>query len=161
MLILYGDLLQLAADGVVDVLVHGCNCQCAMNAGFALAVRDRFPAAYEADLRTARGDRAKLGTISTADVMGDAGPLTIVNAYTQFHYAGHDVLAGYDAIRSAFGEVRQRFAGRRIGYPRLGVGPARGDWSIIAPILDEQLAGTSHALVLRPAARERRAKRRD
>jgi hypothetical protein len=43
--------------------------------------------------------------------------------------------------------VKRRFAGNRIGYPKIGAGLARGDWSVIAPIIDEQLAGEDHTLV--------------
>jgi O-acetyl-ADP-ribose deacetylase (regulator of RNase III) len=43
--------------------------------------------------------------------------------------------------------VKRRFAGRRIGYPRIGAGLARGDWSIISTIIDEELAGEDHTLV--------------
>lgn len=63
-----GDLLQLAVDGHFDVIIHGCNCQCQMGKGIALAIKRRFPEAYAADCRTAKGDVAKLGTISVAEV---------------------------------------------------------------------------------------------
>ncbi|RYG64222.1 phosphatase [bacterium] len=142
-----GDLLELARRGVFDVIVHGCNCQHTMGKGIAKSIREQFPTAYEADLRTPKGDRAKLGTISVAEV----GPLTIVNGYTQFHYGGGvDGEAKYDAIRSVFREVRRRFTGRRIGYPRIGAGLGGGDWKLIADIIDEELAGESHALVVLP-----------
>ena len=56
-----GDLLRLALDGRFDVIVHGCNCQCAMGKGIALSIKQQFPEAYDADLHTQKGDRAKLG----------------------------------------------------------------------------------------------------
>src|SRR3954466_2503166 len=100
--VIHGDLLQLALEGCFDVIVHGCNCQCAMGKGIALSVKQQFPEAYDADLRTPKGDRAKLGTLSTAAVgRPPARPFTVVNAYTQFHWRGPGVLANYDAIRSA------------------------------------------------------------
>ena len=34
-----------------------------------------------------------------------------------------------------------------IGYPKIGAGLAKGDWSTIAAILDEELAGEGHTLV--------------
>ena len=34
-----GDLLRLALDGRFDVIVRGCNCQCAMGKGIALSMR--------------------------------------------------------------------------------------------------------------------------
>ena len=142
-----GDLLRLALDGRFDVIVHGCNCQCAMGKGIALSIKQQFPEAYDADLRTPRGDRAKLGTISTAEIERPPARFTVVNAYTQFHYRGEGVLADYDAIRSAFRLVGQRFTGRRIGYPKIGAGLAKGDWPTIAAIIDEELSGEDHTLV--------------
>jgi len=112
--VITGDLLRLALDGRFDVIVHGCNCQCAMGKGIALSIKQQFPEAYDADLRTPKGDRAKLGTISTAEIERPPARFTVVNAYTQFHYRGEGVLADYDAIRSAFRLVGQRFTGRRI-----------------------------------------------
>jgi O-acetyl-ADP-ribose deacetylase (regulator of RNase III) len=145
--IITGDLLQLALDGRFDVIVHGCNCQCEMGQGIAAAIRQRCPEAYDADLRTAKGDRAKLGTISTAEIVRPPVRFTIVNAYTQFHWRGNGVLVDYDAVRAAFRRIKQQFTGRRIGYPRIGAGLAKGDWCTIAAIIDEELAGENHTLV--------------
>lgn len=145
-----GDLLALAEQGHFDVIIHGCNCQCTMGAGIALAIKRRFPEAYEADLATQKGDRNKLGTISWATVRVASSNLVVVNAYTQFHWRGRGVLADYAAIRSAMREVRNRFSGKRIGYPRLGAGLAKGDWSAIAQLIDAELAGEDHTLVELP-----------
>jgi O-acetyl-ADP-ribose deacetylase (regulator of RNase III) len=146
MRVVRGDLLKLALVGEFDVIVHGANCQCTMGAGIARSIRDTFPEAYEADLRTPRGDRSKLGTLSVAQVRDDP-PLWVANAYTQFDYRGRGVKADYDAIRRAATAVKQRFPGKRIGYPKIGAGLARGDWTIIAKILDEELADEDHTLV--------------
>ena len=40
-----GDLLQFALDGEFEAIVHGCNCQCVMGKGIALAIKQRFPEA--------------------------------------------------------------------------------------------------------------------
>jgi O-acetyl-ADP-ribose deacetylase (regulator of RNase III) len=142
-----GDLLQLALAGRFDVIVHGCNCQCAMGKGIALSIKNQFPEAYQADLRTTKGDRGKLGTTSIAQIERPPARFVIVNAYTQFHYHGDGVLADYDAIRSAFKMIKAHFAGLRIGYPKIGAGLAKGDWNIISGIIDEELAGEDHTLV--------------
>ncbi len=142
-----GDLLKLALAGRFDVIVHGCNCFCAMGAGIARSIKQTFPAAYEADLRTKKGDREKLGTISFAEIAHENGELVVVNAYSQFHWRGRDGRADYDAIRRAFVAVKERFSGRRIGYPLIGAGLAGGDWSTISAIIDEELAGEDHTLV--------------
>ena len=68
MKIVRGDLIKLALAGQFDVIVHGCNCMCAMGAGIAKGIKATFPEAYAADCATPRGAREKLGTISTARV---------------------------------------------------------------------------------------------
>ncbi len=142
-----GDLLRLALDGRFDVIVHGCNCQCAMGKGIALSIKQQFPEAYEADLRTPKGDRAKLGSTSVAEIERPSARFTVVNAYTQYHWRGEGVMADYDAIRAAFRSIKQQFDGRRIGYPKIGAGLAKGDWTTIAAIIDQELAGEDHTLV--------------
>ena len=142
-----GDLLKLALDGHFDVIVHGCNCQCVMGAGIALAIRNAFPEAFTADCATAKGDRNKLGAISIASVQRSGHSLVIVNGYTQFHWRGRGVLVDYEAVRSVMRHVKMSFSGKRIGYPKIGAGLAGGDWVQIATIVDEELDGEDHALV--------------
>jgi|SoiMethySBSTD1v2_1073268.scaffolds.fasta_scaffold162576_6 hypothetical protein len=38
-------------------------------------------------------------------------------------------------------EVKARFGSRRFGYPKIGAGLAKGDWGLIAEIIDTELAG--------------------
>jgi O-acetyl-ADP-ribose deacetylase (regulator of RNase III) len=145
-----GDLLELALAGNFDVIVHGCNCQCTMGAGIAYNIKKAFPEAFEADLATQKGERAKLGTISAAEVVRDGVSFTVVNAYTQFHWHGPGVLADYDAIRSAMRLVKEQYPGKRIAYPRIGAGMAKGDWTLIAAIIKRALEGEDHTLVELP-----------
>ena len=147
MKIVAGDLLALARAGMFDVIVHGCNCQCQMGKGIALSIRQQFPAAYAADLRTECGSRAKLGCYSSATVDAGGHPVTIVNAYTQFHWRGGGVKADYDAIRRVMRAIARDFPEDPIGYPRIGAGLAGGDWATIATIIDEELDGLDHTLV--------------
>jgi O-acetyl-ADP-ribose deacetylase (regulator of RNase III) len=142
-----GDLLELGATGYFDVIVHGCNCQNSMEAGIARSIRERYPEAREADRQTNKGDRKKLGTIGFAVVNCPMHELTIVNAYTQYHYSGKLPLVDYEAIRSAFRKIKTRFSGKRIGYPLIGAGLAGGDWKIIAGIIEEELREEDHTLV--------------
>lgn len=142
-----GDLLKLALEGHFQVIIHGCNCQCTMGAGIAKAIKSTFPEAYAADLETNKADRDKLGTISVATVERDGRSITVVNAYTQFHWRGKGVLLEYDALRAAMRLVKQQFSGRTIGYPRIGAGLAKGDWARIAAIIVEELDGEDHTLV--------------
>ncbi|MBU8850049.1 MAG: macro domain-containing protein, partial [Desulfobacterales bacterium] len=77
--ILKGDLIQFALTGRFDVIIHGCNCFCSMGAGIAKMIRDNFPEAYQADLKTGMGDKKKLGTYSMARIERNNNIFTIVN----------------------------------------------------------------------------------
>jgi len=157
---IHGDLLHLALEGRFDVIVHGCNCMCVMGAGIAKQIRAQFPEAYEADLRTPKGVADKLGSISSAPVRRGDTTFHVVNAYTQFDWRGAGNKADYTAIRNAMKRVKDSFSGQRIGYPQIGAGLAGGDWSVISSIIEEELAGEDHTLVIyeaQQAAQEGRA----
>ncbi len=148
MKIVKGDLVSLALAGEFEVIIHGCNCFCTMGAGIARAIKENFPEAFAADCLTAEGDRGKLGTFSSAFICRNNLELTIVNAYTQFHWGGPGIKVDYEALRSIIQSIKQSYHGKRIGYPKIGAGLAGGDWQIIAPIIDEELNGEDHTLVI-------------
>ena len=140
------------------MIIHGCNCFNTMGAGIAASVKRRFPAAYKADCATEEGSHHKLGsytsaTVTTSTTNGtDDGrhphELTIVNAYTQYHWSPRKGgRADYKAIRSVFAKIKSDFSGKRIGYPLIGAGLAGGDWNIISRMIEEELEGENHTLV--------------
>jgi O-acetyl-ADP-ribose deacetylase (regulator of RNase III) len=143
-----GDLIALAQAGAFDVIVHGCNCFCTMGAGIARGIAKTFPKALAEDKRTGKGDRGKLGQISVAEIAQGDLRLTVVNAYTQFDWRGQGRKADYDAIRSSFSIIADRFAGKRIGFPMIGAGLAGGDWQVIEGIIEAELAGLDYTLVV-------------
>lgn len=142
-----GDLIKLALDGEFDLIVHGCNCFCTMGAGIAKLIRQQFPEAYEVDLKTKRGDKNKLGTISWAKVKVQNRDLIIVNGYTQFNWKGAGRKVDYDALRGVFRNIKKEFSGYRIGYPAIGAGLAGGDWEEISEIIAEELKDENHTFV--------------
>ena len=142
-----GDLIKLAMEGESDLIIHGCNCFCTMGAGIAKTIKQKFPAAYQADLTTEKGDNSKLGKITWAKVQTKNGDLIIVNGYTQFNWRGSGRKADYEAIRSVFRNVKEKFSGLRIGYPAIGAGLARGDWAIISEIIATELNEENHTFV--------------
>ena len=169
MKVVRGDLLALAQEGNFDVIVHGCNCFCTMGAGIAKSIKHQFPEAYKADLMTHEGDANKLGTYTSATVScrprqrarnedSAQQPLTIINAYTQYHFKPREKIVNgrrkrirpvnYDAIRMAFRNIKEQYSGKRLGYPKIGAGLAGGDWQIISRIIDEELEGEDHTLVV-------------
>ena len=56
--------------------------------GIAKQIQQTFPEAFAADKATLKGLREKLGTLSHATVVRGGRQITIVNAYTQFHWRG-------------------------------------------------------------------------
>jgi O-acetyl-ADP-ribose deacetylase (regulator of RNase III) len=143
-----GDLLALGKNGTFDVIVHGCNCFCGMGNGIAGQIKKQFPAAYEADKATTKGDMKKLGTCTFATVPNDAGgQLTIVNAYTQYRWSGKERVADYDAIRACMKWLKTQHGAKKIGLPKIGAGLAGGDWGTIVKIMDEELAGVDATVV--------------
>ena len=147
MKIIEGDLIGLALEGEFDLIVHGCNCFCTMGAGIAKTIKDVFPEAYKADLNTKKGSKEKLGKISTAEVQSGENRIIVVNGYTQFYPSGDGVLVDYEAVSSVFYTIKQQFPGTRIGYPMIGAGLARGDWSIISSLINDRLSGENHTFV--------------
>lgn len=135
-----GNLIEMADQGNFDVIVHGCNCFNTMGAGIAAAIRNRWPAAYEADLQTKKGSRQKLGTYTFSTVCDDKAVkcYDIINAYTQFTYWDVDDMLSYDAIGSVFNDLKDEYGlNAKIGIPLIGAGLARGDWNYIEEIIDE------------------------
>ena len=72
----------------------------------------------------------------------------IINAYTQYGYGRDKVYVDYDAIRSCMREIKTKYAGKRIGLPKIGAGLAGGDWGIISGIIDEELEGEDVVVVV-------------
>ena len=149
MIVIVGDIVKLAISGQFDVLVHGCNCFCTMGAGVASQIRKAFPSAYIADCQTASGDRKKLGSYSqtVVEYMSPYRTLTIVNAYTQYKY-GTGKHVDYEAIACVFHSLAEDFRGKKIAYPRIGAGLAGGDWNVISKIINRELTGCEHGLVV-------------
>ncbi|MBB6613161.1 macro domain-containing protein [Pontibacter sp. Tf4] len=143
-----GDLVKKALRNEFDLIIHGCNCFCTMGAGIAKTIKQEFPEAYKADLATSKGDKSKLGSISSADITVNGKNLKVVNAYTQYEWRGKGVKADYEAIRSAFKAIKENFSGLRMAYPAIGAGLAGGNWEIISQIINEELAGEDHTMVI-------------
>lgn len=144
-----GDLVALAQQGVFTVIIHGCNCFCTMGAGIARQIRAVYPEAYAADCATPRGDRAKLGTYSTATIAPGtraASGLVVINAYTQFDFRGSRNV-DYAAIERVLTRIATDYPSARIGYPQLGAGLAGGDWARIAPVFESAFHAHDHTLV--------------
>ena len=150
MKIIEGDLVKMAKSGRFQVIVHGCNCWHTMGAGVAKAIRQEFPEAWAADLKTVKGAKEKLGTISVGEAERDGKQILVVNGYTQYHWRGNGEKVDYAAIRKVMALVKQKFTGMSIAYPKIGAGLGGGDWPKIEEIIGQELVNEDHTLVILP-----------
>jgi len=146
MQIIEGDLIDLTLKGNFDIVIHGCNCFNTMGKGIAKQIKEKFPEAYQSDLKTLKGDRNKLGNYSFYSYDN----FYIINAYTQYFYHGVEVLVEYKALESVFKKLKKDFGNKklRFAYPKIGCGLAGGNWEIVSKIIDKELQGENHTLVL-------------
>jgi O-acetyl-ADP-ribose deacetylase (regulator of RNase III) len=120
-----------------------------MEAGIAKSIKQAFPQAWQADLKTPKGDKNKLGTFSKAEItLKNRHTLTVINAYTQFHWSGNSDLVEYESLRKIFNQIKLQFHSKKIAYPQIGAGLAGGNWQRISQIIDEELKGENHTLVI-------------
>lgn len=144
-----GDLLALAESGSFDVIVHGCNCFCNMRAGIAASIKKRYPECYYSDLNSIAGNINKLGSYTSSQIKTRNCNFIIINGYTQYHWKGDGALVDYDAIEKLFRKIRIDFKGKKIAYPLIGAGLARGNWEKISKIIDIELNDENHVCVIK------------
>lgn len=160
-----GNLITAAQTGEVNVIAHCCNCMCAMNNGIAPQIAKAFPGALEADLKTTRGSRAKLGSYTS---WHDANTgLEVFNLYGQ--YGNRERERGerdldYAALREALNKmnwhlkiganmyewIKGESRNIHIGLPKLGSNLAGGDWTYISALIENELEFDVTIYVLDP-----------
>ncbi len=146
-----GDLIGLALNNEFNAIIHGCNCFNTMGKGIAYTIKKVFPEAYEADRKTRRGDKSKLGDYSYAALTIRQKEFFVINAYTQYDYritSKNPNNVDYDAIRSVFLKINKDFKGLHIGIPKIGAGLAGGDWNRIESIINKVTPDINITLVV-------------
>ncbi|MCP4260515.1 MAG: hypothetical protein GY774_23765 [Planctomycetes bacterium] len=120
------NIVDMIHAGMLDVAIHSCNCYHRMGSGAAKAISEAFPAVLEADMKTKRGDKNKVGTYSHAVIhLPSEQPVVIINAYTQHHYGVYHYREGsfdYAALDSVFSVIQRRLGakGLRMAMPFIG-----------------------------------------
>ena len=143
-----GNLLE---DVSVEVILHQANLFHTFGGGIAAAIKDAYPAAYDADCATPHGDEQKLGTYSRARCpRSDGTDVVIVNCYSQTGMGAKDRNTSYNDIYTIFSDIEEKIRsanellvkrGKKplvVGIPyRFGCGLAGGKWRIVLAIVEE------------------------
>lgn len=170
-----GDLITLAKDGQFDVVIHGANCQCLMGNGIAPLMADAFAVDhYWKEGKSWKGDVNKLGTIDYGTFYTKKGEPCIaysvnkdneilqakgykkcyaVNCYTQFDI-GRNTLTGapeaidYEALILCLRKINHEFKGLHIGMPMIGCGLAKGEWTYVKKLIENELKDCEVTIVI-------------
>ena len=131
-----GNLLDMAENGDFQVIVQGCNCFNAMGGGIAKEIAERYPHVADVDKETMRGDYMKLGNWTSAAVVAPEYRFELINAYTQYYMSrGNDVFE-YVAFDLILKKLLHYHGDKKIGFPYIGMGLARGDSDIIIKMME-------------------------
>jgi O-acetyl-ADP-ribose deacetylase (regulator of RNase III) len=119
-------------------IVHGCNAQGVMGSGVALAVKRKFPGAYESYMEQHNSDGLELGR---AYLYVASDNLYVWNAITQEGFGSPTRNTSYDAIQTCFEEINslvgQSLIPDEIHIPMIGAARGGGNWEIIREIIEQ------------------------
>jgi O-acetyl-ADP-ribose deacetylase (regulator of RNase III) len=137
-----GCVVKAFKTGDVSVIAHVANCFNTMGSGVALAIKQAYPMAYEADCQTVKGDRTKLGGFT----VGFTPQGMIVNMYAQYNYGKDGALyLQYEALEKALQSLKFLVdcddSGKPLGMPKIGCGTAGGDWNIVEAMINRIFEG--------------------
>jgi O-acetyl-ADP-ribose deacetylase (regulator of RNase III) len=125
-------------DVTTGHIVHGCNAQGVMGSGVALAVKRKYPRAYEDYLRIHLDHGLVLGVAYPYSVSAD---LVIWNAITQEGFGAPTRNCSYDAIQTCFEQINETVPRtdvvRELHIPMIGAGLGGGNWEIIREIIEQ------------------------
>jgi O-acetyl-ADP-ribose deacetylase (regulator of RNase III) len=127
------NLLEYPLDGII----HQANCFCCQGAGIAARIKSKFPEAYEADCKTIKGDRNKLGTFSVAVLPSN---FHIYNMYSQYDMGVEHKQTLYDAVDNGLRLIQKhaRENGlQTLGLPKnMGCVLGGGQWPVVRAIIE-------------------------
>lgn len=138
-----GNLMNVTAGHIV----HGCNAQGVMGSGVALAVKRKFPGAYESYLMQHEVSGLKLGVAYPYLVNGE---LIVWNAITQQGFGSVFRNTSYDAIETCFAQINEAIHTEQssvdsmdrsadVHIPMIGAARGGGNWEIIREIIEQTM----------------------
>lgn len=120
-------------------IVHGCNAQGVMGSGVALAVKRKYPGAFESYIQECETFGLKLGS---SYPWCQSDELVIWNAITQEGFGASTRNCSYDAIQSCFEQINETLSQAPSNFcelhiPFIGAGLGGGRWNIIRAIIED------------------------
>lgn len=123
-------------------IVHGCNAQGVMGSGVALAVKRKFPGAYDSYMQQHESDEGLV--LGDAYAWSHSNELVIWNAITQEGFGAPTRNTSYDAIQTCFERINgiiamlpDAIAPAEIHIPMIGAARGGGNWEIIREIIEQ------------------------
>lgn len=136
---------------VKHYIIHGCNAQGVMGSGFAKAIRQHYPEAYEYYRQIYEGVGLTLGQAVVLDCsIGLDSGVKVANLITQEFYGRtpNKTYVSYSAIEQALEDMMEFvYFDTAFGYdvhlhyPKIGAGLGGGDWGKIEAIIDKVVDG--------------------
>ena len=123
-------------------LCHQVNCMGRMGSGIAKAIREKYPNVYHdymtLCLFSGKTSKQLLGSV----LFSKSGNKTIVNMFAQEMYGRDRQYTDYSAFRTCLRHIRDNIpVGSTIAFPNgIGCGLGGGNWEIILPMIEEELA---------------------
>ena len=131
-----GDLLE---QKDINIILNCNNLFHTFGAGIALAIKNKYPEAYQADLKTIYGDKSKLGTFSWAKTQDDK---TICNLYAMKGLGVNQRQLDYEAFYTCLERIKELVEGSInkdkyvVGIPYLiGCSLAGGSYSVVESMI--------------------------
>lgn len=130
------DLLEFPLQGII----HSANCFHTMGSGIARLIREKYPEAYDADLKSGtKGDSHRLGTFSVTHVLKE--DKYVFNLYGQYNYGAMARFTSYDAVDRGLRKIEayaQENHLSTLGLPKkMGCMRGGGSWPIVRAIIED------------------------
>lgn len=137
-----GDIFNEFSNSTDTFLMHGANCCNTMGAGIARIIKERYPTAFEADLKA--HNKEKLGFDSSLAGNFSIAPAIeinisnryILNLYTQI-YPGKNFELKFliEALSKIDLKFCQQYKIKKILLPAIGCGIGGGNWDDVVKII--------------------------
>lgn len=144
-----GDLLDFPNG--INVIAHCANCMNTMGSGIAKAIKERYPAAFEADTKMSEKKEVEMGRFSLTDV---AEGKKVVNLYGQYrfnkksedwkrHLDYEAIFVALETLRDVMEDARKKNRFYTLGLPyRMGCDRAGGSWVVMEAMINSLFASS-------------------